>query len=253
MYFANRNPIGQLVWFGRGGEGNGRPDQQKMSEQPKGRPWQIVGVARDAKYFDLRTRILPTVYWPAAQEAMPQANYEVRYRGDESSIVTAVRQAVHQVDPGLPIFELRTQTEQAEESVGEERMFANLSASMGVLALLLAAVGLYGILSYNVGRRSGEIGVRMALGAQPSAVLRMVLRESLVLVGAGLLAGIPIALAAAKAASELLSDLLYGVRPADPASFVAAIAVMVAVAAFYGYVPARRASRTDPMEALRCE
>ena len=252
-YFPNQNPIGQQVWFGGGGEGNGRPDRRHLTKQPNDRAFQIVGVTRDTKYVDLRTKILPTVYWPAAQEPMPQANFEVKYRGHEASIVTAVRQAVHQVDPRLPIFELRTQAEQADESVGEERMFANLSASMGVLALLLAAVGLYGIMSYNVGRRTAEIGVRMALGARQSDVLGMVLRESLALVAVGLLVGIPIALASARAASSVLEDLLFGIRPTDPLTFGLAVGTLIAVALFAGYFPARRAARTDPMVALRCE
>jgi len=252
-YFPKENPIGQQVWFGGGGEGNGRPFRRHLTKQPNDRAFQIVGVARDTKYVDLRTEILPTVYWPAAQEAMPQANFEVKYRGDESQIVTAVRQAVHQVDPRLPIFELRTQAEQADESVGEERMFANLSASMGALALLLAAVGLYGIMSYNVGRRTAEIGVRMALGARQGDVVRMVLRESFVLVAIGMALGIPAAAASAKAASKVLEDLLYGIKPTDPLSFALAVGTLIVVALLAGYLPARRAAKTDPMVALRCE
>jgi ABC-type antimicrobial peptide transport system permease subunit len=138
-------------------------------------------------------------------------------------------------------------------NVGEERMFANLSSAMGGLTLLLAAVGLYGIMSYSVRRRTAEIGVRMALGAQQGDVLGMVLRESLVLVGLGLVAGIPIALAGARAASKVLQDVLFGIKPTDPMSFALAIGTMIAVAAFAAFFPARRAARTDPMEALRCE
>jgi ABC-type antimicrobial peptide transport system permease subunit len=124
---------------------------------------------------------------------------------------------------------------------------------MGVLSLLLAAVGLYGIMSYSVRRRTAEIGIRMALGAQRSAVLAMVLRESFALVLAGLAAGIPIAMATAHAAAAILSDLLFGIKPVDPLSFALAIATMVVVALFAGYLPARKASQIDPMVALRHE
>lgn len=252
-YFAGADPIGQRFWLGDGGEGTGWPLRKHMTAPPDEPPLEIVGIARDAKYTDLRTEIRPAVYQPYAQSPTGMANVEVRYRGDEAATVTAVRAAVRKVDPRLPIFDLRTQSEQSEDSVAEERMFANLSSSMGGLTLLLAAVGLYGIMSYSVGRRTTEIGVRMALGAQQSAVLAMVLRESFVLVTSGILIGIPVALASAHAASSVLSNLLFGIKPSDPLSFALAIATMVAVALFAGYFPARRAARVEPMTALRSE
>jgi len=132
-------------------------------------------------------------------------------------------------------------------------MFANLSSSMGGLALVLAAVGLYGILSYSVGRRTTEIGVRMALGAKQSSVVTMILRESFVPVATGIAVGVPIALISARAASTVLADLLFGVRPADPLNLILATATMVAVALLAAYAPARRAARVDPMVALRSE
>ncbi len=132
-------------------------------------------------------------------------------------------------------------------------MFANLSSGVGLLTLLLAAVGLYGIMSYTVGRRTTEIGVRMALGAQQSDVLSMVLRESLVLVIAGIVIGVPIALATARAVSDQLADLLFGVKPLDIVSLAAAVLVMVAVAVLASYLPARRAAQVEPMAALRSE
>jgi ABC-type antimicrobial peptide transport system permease subunit len=164
-----------------------------------------------------------------------------------------VRSAVSDVDPRLPIFDMRTQREQSENSVDEERMFANLSSLMGILTLILAAVGLYGVMSHDAGRRTSEIGVRMALGARQSTVLAMILRESLFTIGAGVAVGIPIAMAGVRATSSVLSDLLFGVSPIDPLTFALAIVTMTVVALLAVYVPGRRAARTDPMTALRCE
>lgn len=252
-YFPGLSPIGQQFWFGAGGEGTGNPRRALNMRRPAAAPLEIVGIVGDAKYTDLRERMKPTVYEGYQQSPSLQANFEVRYSGNLPAVAAAVRAAVQQIDSRLPIFDLRTQAEQSEISVGEERMFANLSSAMGCLALLLAAVGLYGIMSYNVRRRTTEIAVRMALGARPGAVLRMVVRESLMLVAAGLAIGVPVALASASAASKVLADLLFGIQPTDPLSVALAVSTMVVVAALAGYVPAHRAARTDPMVALRYE
>lgn len=252
-YFPSANPIGQQFWLGKGGEGTGSPSRQALNALPNDRPMEIVCVSRDAKYTDLRSEVDPTVYQPYEQVPMLQANFEVRFRGIATAIVPDVRRAIRQVDSRLPIFDLRTQTEQSDISVAEERMFANLSSSMGALTLVLVAEGLCGIMSYSVRQRTTEIGVRVALGARQSAVLAMILRESVALVLAGLAAGIPIAMATAHAASSVLSGLLFGIKPADPLSFALAITTMIAVAMVAGYLPARRAAGTDPMGALRCE
>jgi predicted permease len=252
-YFPGLNPLGQQFWLGKGGEGTGSPVRQPLSAPPNDRPMEIVGISRDAKYTDLRSEVEPTVYQPYMQEPVLQANFEVRFRGTSARIVPAVREAVRQVDSHLPIFDLRMQSELSDASVAQERMFANLSSSMGVLTLLLAAVGLYGVLSYSVRRRTAEIGVRMALGAPKSAVLAMILRESLLLVVAGLAAGLPIAAATARVASPLLSDLLFGIKPADPVSFALATVTMIVVAIGAGYLPARKASQIDPIITLRQE
>ncbi len=252
-YLAGVNPIGQQFWLGDGGEGNGWPLRKHMPGPSDEPPLEIVGVSRDAKYRDLRTQIRPTLYRPYAQSPTGMASFELRYRGSEAALVTAVREVVRQVDPRLPIFDLRTQSEQSEESLAEEHMFANLSSSVGVLTLLLVAVGLYGIMSYSVAQRTREIGVRMALGAQQSVVRAMVLRESLALVMIGIGLGIPVALASAHAVSSVLADLLFGIKPTDPLSFLLAIAILVAVAVLAAHFPARRAARVDPMAALRSE
>lgn len=252
-YFVGASPIGQQFWLGDGGEGTGFPLRKNLTAAPNDRPFLIVGISRDAKYTGLRSKIHPTVYEPYAQSPTLEANFEVRYRADEPAIATSVRDTVRQIDQQMPIYNFRTQSEQADDSIAEERMFADLSGCMGGLALLLAGVGLYGVMSHSVRRRTPEIGVRMALGARRSAVLSMVLRESLVMVAAGIAVGVPVALECAHAASSVLSDLLFGIKVADPLSFVVAVVTLIVFALLASYLPARRAARVDPMVALRYE
>ena len=237
-YFSDKNPIGQHFWLPR---------------QTKEKPWEIVGVARDAKYTDLRSETWPTIYQSYVQMPSLQANFEVRFSGRESALVPAVREAIRQVDARLPIFDIRTQVQQAEKSLGQERMFANLSSAMSLLALLLAAIGLYGTMSYAVARRTREIGIRMALGAQRTSVLSMVLGETMRLVFVGLAIGIPMAIAVAKATQALLASLLFGVKPSDVVTMTAAAAVLAAVALVAGFIPSWHASHVDPLVALRYE
>ena len=161
----------------------------------------------------------------------------------------AVREAVRQMDQNLPLMDVSTQLEQIEQRFGQEKLFAQAYTLFGGLALLLAAIGLFGLMSYNVSRRTNEIGIRMALGAQRGDVLRLVLRESMILVAVGVVVGLAIALSA----GHLITTLLYGLAPTDVLSIVVAVAVMVTVSAVAGYIPALRASRVDPMEALHYE
>jgi ABC-type antimicrobial peptide transport system permease subunit len=163
--------------------------------------------------------------------------------------MTAIREAVRQIDPNLPVTDVSTQIEQVEKRFQQEKLFAQAYALFGGVALLLASIGLFGLMSYSVARRTNEIGIRMALGAQRVDVLGLVMRESMLLVAIGVVAGLTLALLAAR----LVTTLLYGLPPRDPITMAAAVAVMAAVSALAGYLPARRASRVDPMVALHYE
>ncbi|HUK17509.1 MAG TPA: ABC transporter permease [Bryobacteraceae bacterium] len=236
-YFAGRDPIGQRIgWAG---------DAIDMA---------IVGVAGDAKYDSLRRAAPATLYHPFQQAPrITWMHFEVRTAGDPKALIPAVRRAVASLDRNLPLFDVKTQTEQIDELLLQERLFARLSGSFGLLALVLAWVGLYGVLSYAVARRAGEIGIRMALGAPRGKILRMVLRDVFVLAGAGLVLGIPASLAAARLAAAVISDLLYGLKGNDAISLAIASTALLLAAACAGFLPARRASLVDPVTALREE
>jgi predicted permease len=232
-YFPNENPIGRH--FGSS------PETSSDLE--------IVGVLRDAKYDSVRDAAPPTMYVPLLQNPRGFGVFEVRTAGATASVVGGIREAVRQVDPTLPIMDVSTQIEQVEKRFAQEKVFAQAYTLFGVLALVLASVGLFGLMSYSVSRRTNEIGIRMALGAQRDDVLRLVMRESMALVVIGVAAGLAIAVAA----SQFVTILLFGLAPTDPRTMFVAIAVMVLVSGIAGYLPARRASKVDPMVALRYE
>jgi predicted permease len=232
-YFPNQNPIGQR--FGSSIEQAGQQE--------------IIGIVRDTKYSSVRDPAPPTMYIPLQQTRLFGSVVLVRTAGEPMSMIGAIREAVRRVDPNLPMIEVYTQMEQIERRLQQERLFAQAYTLFGSLALVLAAVGLFGLMSYNVSRRTNEIGIRMALGAERNTVLGMVMSESMLLVAVGAGIGVAVALAAGR----LVTALLYGVAPTDVTSMVLAIATMVLVAAAAGYLPARRASRVDPMVALRYE
>jgi ABC-type antimicrobial peptide transport system permease subunit len=165
------------------------------------------------------------------------------------ALLPALRRVVQALDKDLPIFDALTYTEQVNRSLNLERLIAALSGFFGASALLLAAIGLYGVLAYSVARRTREVGIRMALGAQPDKVFRLVMAETLGLV----LIGIVVGLGAALATTRFVSGLLYGLTPTDPVTLSLAVLLLVIVAALAGYLPARRAARVDPLVALRCE
>ena len=237
-YFRGGNPIGRHFWFG---------------STKEGAPIRIVGMVRDARYTDLRTPTQPTVYVPVRQDVPGQASVAVRTSGDPLALVPAVRRAIAEIDPALPLFDVRSQREQAQLAMARETVFARLSTLLGAMALLLVAIGLYGTASYAVARRTAEIGVRMALGARRAFVVRMMLRDAVLTTLAGLAIGIPAALLASRATTGVLQDLLYGVDATDPTAIALAASVLLAVGVLAALRPALVASRVDPVVALRAE
>lgn len=237
-YFDGRNPVGSSFWFGSAQDGPGV---------------EIVGVAGDAHYTDLRTANPPTIYIPYFQEVPVQVNFEVRSATEPQALISAVQAAARDVDANLPLFDIKTQTEQAEESITQEKMFAMLTSCFGFSAVLLSAIGLYGLMSYAVARRTNEIAIRMALGARRGRVLASIVRETLVMVIAGIAAGIPLTLAIGQIARSVVADMLFGLKQNDPATVALAIAGLLVVGAVAAYIPARRAASVDPMVALRYE
>ncbi len=175
--------------------------------------------------------------------------FELRTAGDPLRYVNAVREIVRQADARVPLADVQTQTAEIDQTINQEIVFAKLCSAFAILALVIACVGLYGTVSYNVARRTGEIGIRMALGAQRAQVLRMLLAQVLVLAAVGLAIGVP----AAFGASKLVASFLYGMKPNDPLAISAAVAILLGAAMIAGFAPARRASRIDPLVALRHE
>jgi predicted permease len=234
-YFGGENPIGRR--FG------GDPETSGQIE--------IVGVVKDAKYSSLREPALRTFYTPHFQDPSrwSATTFHIRTAADPTGVIAAVRQAAREIDSNLPLYNIKTLATQVDESLVQERLIGAVSSFFGLLALLLAAIGLYGIMAYAVNQRTHEIGIRMALGAQRGAVLRMVLRQGmkLVIIGAGL------GLAASFAATRIIANHLFGVTATDPVTFVGAPLLLLAVALLACFMPARRATKVDPLVALRCE
>ena len=212
--------------------------------------YQIVGICADTRYGELRDAIKPIFYAYFPQDPHAgRVTFEVKMAGDEAGIIKQIRRAVGAIDADLAITDVRTQTEQIEDTLSQERLLASLAAAFGALALVLACIGIYGVMAYAVARRTSEIGIRVALGAEPRRVARMVLRETMLLAAAGLVIGVPAALFL----SRFTQSFLYGLKPNDPSTLAAAVAMLTAAGALAGYLPARRAARVDPLTALRHE
>lgn len=229
-YFGEADPIGQRFGYNEAGDSH-----------------EIVGVVKDARQSSLRKPAQPL--WYSAGFGQGATTFQLRTAADPTRIIGAVRLAAREIDGNLPLYNIKTLARQVDESLAQERLISALSSFFGLLSLSLAGIGLYGILAYSVSRRTREIGIRISLGAQPGAVLRMVLRQGLILT----LLGVGVGLAASLGATRLLESQLFGVTPTDPVTFVVAPILLLTVALLAGLVPARRATNVDPLIAIRQE
>jgi predicted permease len=211
--------------------------------------FQIVGVVKDARVDVITDSAPPMIYHSIAQDVTDAASLDVRTAGDPAQFINAVGRAVRSVDPNLPIGGITTLVDQISGDLAQQRMIARLTAIFGMLALALACLGLYGVMSYTVARRTGELGIRLALGASRSAVLWLVLRQSLIMAVAGLSAGLVLSLFA----GQVVRSLLFGLSPYDPSTVIAAATTLLALSIASGLIPAWRAAKTDPIIALRYE
>jgi predicted permease len=213
-------------------------------------PVEIIGIVKDAKYGSLRDEPSPFAFIPWSQGGTPGplTGFELRTAGSPTGLISGVKAVIARVNPDVSI-EFQTLAGKVDNSIQRETLLATLSGFFGVLTLLLSTIGLYGVMSYNVARRRNEIGIRLALGAEQSRVLRMVLSEVVILIAIGLIVGFGMALATA----QMVASFLYGLQPNNPWTLGAASALLAMVAVIAGYLPARRASRLDPMTALREE
>jgi predicted permease len=236
-FFAGENPVGRRIGIG---------DSKSPSDI------EIIGVAKTSLYNSIKETDTPAVaYVPYTQslDGLGQVSFELRAAGDPMALVSTVRQIVRQASPAVPLSGVTTQSQAIDQTISQERTFAGLCGCFAVLALLIACVGLYGSVAYSVARRTSEIGIRMALGAESRRIVWMVMREVAILAAVGL----GIGLAAAYSLTRFVASFLFGMKPHDPLALSVSVLVLVAAAILAGYAPARRASRIDPMAALRHE
>ncbi len=211
--------------------------------------YQIVGLCRDAAYSNLRDTVPPTMYFPSTQHRQGRMTFAIRSVVPPMSLVSTVRERLARIDRNIPLEKLTTQQQVINESMAAERLFSMLCGILSCLALSLCSIGLYGLMTYNVTRRTGEMGIRMAFGALPRNVARPILCEALVLAAIGVAIGMPLALAV----TQLMRSVFFGIKPYDPLTVTGSVALLLAIAVLAAWIPARRAARIDPMEALRYE
>ena len=235
-YFGGRNPVGATV---------------EMGDGARHRVCRIVGVVRDARHMNMRQEVPRFIYLPGTQrrDRLGQLTLAIRTPGNPGPLTAGLEREVRALGPDILVTEVMTLHQQVDATLVQERLLSVVGGFFSILALVLSAVGLYGLLAHTVGQRTGEIGIRMALGADRGAVVWMILRRSLALVAIGLAAGVPATLWAARP----LASLLYGLEPTDASTLTVGVLVLVATALLASYIPARRASRIDPLAALRSE
>jgi len=239
MFWPDEDPIGQRIWIGK-------PMGPEWTEPS---PREIVGIVGDIHGASLAIVPDPTMYLTYAQRPIVQAYFVIRTRQSPMAAVPEFRNAMHDVDSDLPLAQVKTMEQVLLDSVTDWRFRTILLALFGGLAMFIAAIGIYGVISYSVAQRTHEIGIRMALGARREEVLKLVVGQGLKLA----LIGVAIGIAGALALTRLLSSLLYGVKPTDPPTFIAVSLILTAVALAACYIPAHRATKVDPMVALRYE
>ena len=211
--------------------------------------YEVVGVARDTKYRNLRETPRMTMYQPLTQAYVPTMNLLIRTPADPTTFVGVVQNRLNSIEPAITIYNVRTLLEHVGRSLYVERMESVILGTLGLLALILTAIGVYGVVTYSVTQRTRELGIRMALGAQRRDVFRLVLRKGLILVAWGSALG----LLACYWLARLVSSQLYGISPNDPATLLSVAVILVGVALLASYIPARRATKVDPLVALRYE
>ncbi|HZU22668.1 MAG TPA: FtsX-like permease family protein, partial [Terriglobales bacterium] len=234
-YWRDQDPIGRTF---------------TMKEDPS-HPVRIVGIAKNSRMESLSEPIGPFFYLPFAQQYETPATLQIRTAGDPQALAREVEAKVRNMEPGMVIFDVMTM-QQALQTINGLLLYkigAGLAGAMGAIGLLLAIIGVYGIISYAVSQRRSEIGVRMALGARPRQIIKMIFGQALVIVSIGVVCGLLIA----AATSQAIASILLGVTPLDPVTYGVATLVLAAIAFLAAYIPARQATRVDPVIALRCE
>jgi predicted permease len=236
-FFPNSSPIGHRFSIGEASDHPGEIE--------------VIGVVKNAKHFSLDEGSLMAAYFPCAQSPGFFEDFAVRYApgANKQEIISGVRRSIAEINPNILVNSISSLEEQVDRSIATQSLIAQLSTFFGILAVFLSCIGIYGLLSYSVARRTSELGIRLALGAQSRNLLWMILRESLLLLSIGLVIGIPVALTSTK----VLKDLLYQLSPLDPTAIITAIGAVACMTVAAAWLPARRATRINPVQALRTE